>query len=67
MSKAQSQEYLGNGKHRPENVVSDHTSDVTRLRVPGGWTYSIFLKDTFGHTHFNTVFVPMPEVVKHSV
>lgn len=62
--------YRGNGKHDWEFVVECYDEDdneenghVMRLRVPGGWLYNV----TNAHAQANTVFVPMPEVVKHKV
>lgn len=70
MSKACSQEYRGNGKHTWEEVSKVDNADVAsltaRLRVPGGWLYAVATAAQGGHS-FNTVFVPMPEVVKHKV
>jgi hypothetical protein len=57
-----SQAYLGNGKHKWEDVVAGTDFGdipyVKRLRVPGGWLYKV---------RSATVLVPMPEVVKHKV
>lgn len=58
-----SQAYKGNGKHTWEMVTGRdrtlHVASTTRLRVPGGWLYK-----PYGSA---SVFVPMPEVVKHKV
>ena len=77
MSDKQSQEYRGNGKHEWEKVVSKASPDgyhhTQRLRVPGGWLYQTsMLVDLTDQgdgvlNTLNTVFVPMPEVVKHEV
>jgi len=73
MSKQQSQEYRGNGEHEFERVTEDATSYTQRLRVPGGWLYHVTTDmsapkfDRTPNFHVNTVFVPMPEVVKHQV
>jgi hypothetical protein len=61
MMAKENQKYKGNGKHDWERVShSKGYGEVSRLRVPGGWLY----RDDFSLT---TVFVPMPEVVKHKV
>lgn len=57
MSQEQSQQYKGNGAHVWECVLP---MSIDRLRVPGGWIYR-------DHRFQNSVFVPMPEVVKHKV
>lgn len=58
-----SQEYKGNGKHTWELVAETDALcgpyKTYRLRVPGGWLYS--------PSSQATVFVPMPNVVKHAV
>lgn len=63
-----SQAYKGNGQHRWEDVCapSDSTQNgmTSRLRVPGGWIYSVYHGPTDGET---ALFVPMPAVVKHEV
>lgn len=71
MSKEQSQEYRGNGNHTFEAVDVKSAHFVDRLRVPGGWIYRTTTDcgdslDGYDF-HVNTVFVPMPEVVKHAV
>lgn len=63
MSKEKSQEYRGNGNHEYELV----TALTYRLRVPGGWVYSTGYRPDGAAVHHTTVFVPMPEVVKHKV
>jgi hypothetical protein len=60
MSAEQSQEYLGNGNHKWEQVIIESGHRLERLRVPGGWLYRDLRTATL-------VFVPMPEVVKHKV
>lgn len=72
MSKEHTQEYRGNGKHEFEFVLEDATTFTQRLRVPGGWLYQIStdlgaLGEGQPEFYVNTVFVPMPEVVKHKV
>lgn len=75
MSAQKSQEYRGNGHHEWEPVTSlMHELGVhqtLRLRVPGGWLYqsSIYMNLPQTEEHFtcDTVFVPMPAVVKHAV
>lgn len=80
MSEHQSQEYRGNGNHEWETVVEGreliHLNDtcistnVNRLRVPGGWLYRVerIMNDHKERSCVSeTVFVPMPEVVKHKV
>jgi len=77
MSKTQSQEYRGNGAHQWEVVDTDINEEqrrgdqTMRLRVPGGWLYrnavSVGLSDGGVIMNHNTVFVPMPAVVKHEV
>lgn len=69
--KKPSQAYRGNGAHDWETVVNqkrahdDYGSGHTfRLRVPSGWLYSVVNAD--GESP-NTVFVPLPAVVKHKV
>ena len=52
------EKYLGNGAHSWENVVGL----TTRLRVPGGWIYSIDDGETF-----DAVFVPLPTVLGYAV
>jgi hypothetical protein len=62
----QNQKYLGNGKHEWETSV-DYSGDAghtERLRVPGGWLYSVENGDNFCPS---VVFVPIPEVVKYRV
>ena len=76
MSDTQSQEYLGNGKHKWEDVtVNAKENDqgqkmidgTQRLRVPGGWLYRVLgINPVVGMVQ-NITFVPMPEVVKHKV
>jgi len=53
------QAYQGNGKHEWE-FVADGTE---RLRVPGGWIYSVAYDDNTS----SAVFVPVPEVVGYVV
>jgi hypothetical protein len=53
------QEYRGNGNHHWEKV----TGTTMRLRVPGGWLYSI---DLYSECPSAT-FVPVPEVVGYAV
>lgn len=70
MSKEQTQEYRGNGKHNWEIVVIDEIDQTQRLRVPGGWLYSTFFRDIASSQRAllsNMVFVPRPKVVKHKV
>lgn len=70
MSKEQEQSYHGNGQHTWEEVCEISNGKLgsltTRLRVPGGWLYSVALSTADG-VLATTVFVPMPEVVKHAV
>jgi hypothetical protein len=54
------QTYRGNGNHEWENVTK--WGSVRRLRVPGGWIYRTGIGKAA-----STVYVPMPEVVKHKV
>lgn len=54
------QEYNGNGNHEWEPVTQDETTE--RLRVPGGWLYSVAYDDVT-----NTVFVPTPSVVGYPI
>jgi hypothetical protein len=67
MSKAQSQEYRGNGNHKWEDVYGGPDSRTTRLRVPGGWLYSVHTNTENDDELLTTTFVPMPAVVKHEV
>jgi hypothetical protein len=65
------QTYKGNGEHDWELVHSTSDTFSDRLRVPGGWLYRVvtnthYIGIAYG-TVVNTVFVPMPEVVKHKV
>lgn len=63
------QKYLGNGKHEWESVVAgrkedDYNGEVSRLRVPGGWLYSVC---NYGDSPDTLVFVPLPTVVRHAL
>lgn len=64
-AKKPSQAYEGNGKHVWEDAVQrEHLDGHTyRLRVPGGWLYSVVNEDGSS----SLAFVPMPIVVKHKV
>lgn len=70
-AKKPSQAYRGNGTHDWETVVDQKRSSggygsghTFRLRVPSGWLYSVV--NAMGESP-NTVFVPLPAVVKHKV
>lgn len=70
MSDKQSQRYLGNGNHKWEVVYQNPMIFTQRLRVPGGWLYSVSVADVVGDepkVRASTTFVPMPEVVSHKV
>lgn len=69
------QTYKGNGHHVWEPVCAETRSSATdntyRLRVPGGWLYRTSINFLDANEHFawqmNTVFVPMPDIVKHEI
>lgn len=67
MSEHQSQEYRGNGNHEWETVYDTPRAITERLRVPGGWLYSVERYEGDTPVFMNTVFVALPEVVKHKV
>jgi hypothetical protein len=54
------QEYKGNGNHEWEAVAEG----TERLRVPGGWIYSVTYEGDVAST---SVFVPVPNVVGYAV
>lgn len=53
------QEYKGNGEHEWEPV----TDGTERLRVPGGWLYTV----SFDDGDATTAFVPVPTAVGYAV
>lgn len=53
------QEYKGNGNHEWETVAEG----TERLRVPGGWLYSVAYDDDTS----SAVFVPVPNVVGYHI
>ena len=53
------QAYKGNGKHTWEIVNKTNGTKTLRLRVPGGWLYTVDDKQNLTIT---TTFVPMPDI-----
>jgi hypothetical protein len=53
------QQYLGNENHEWEPVVEG----TERLRVPGGWLYSVSWEDGGG----TMTFVPVPNILGYAI